>query len=226
VSRWFNAAAAEWVIFEAQGVPRELLSTLIMVALHADYDGRSAYPSASTVAELTRKSERQAKRDLDKLESLGLLSPGDRRVVLHIRADMRPNVYDLPAAGREYVGRHRKRGVTDVTPNGVSPTSPREANGVTSGAERGDITPQNGVSPTSPEEFFKNSGKGAPPPADGGAVGGGAPETQNPAMVALAAEPTHCADPRCRGSRFPVDPATGMHDECKGFARFRAVKIR
>lgn len=76
-------------------VPAELVSTLLGLANHADQNGRHAYPSQATLAHYTRKSERQVRRDLTRLEELGLVRRGDQRLVLHIDPDRRPVVWDL-----------------------------------------------------------------------------------------------------------------------------------
>jgi hypothetical protein len=122
-------------------VPARLVSTLIAIAAYAGEDGRGAYPSGATVAILTRKSESQAKRDMAELEKLGLLLAGDERIVKDIRADRRPNVYDL------------------AMPRGASERPPSQDPRGASGHRTGRISEQNGVRPDAPEEFLKNSGK-------------------------------------------------------------------
>ena len=222
--RWFNSAAVEWVLYDAPAdLSPGLVLTLAVVASFTGTDGRAAYPSAATVAMLTRKSEKQARRDLHELVKRGLLSAGDRRAVQKLRADRRPDVWDLPESAREYIGRHRKR-TSRLDTHGESSMSTREENDWTSDASTtGHLRPDDSP-PMSTEEFLKNSGKGAPPPAVGGTADD-APESQK-LPVTLAAERARCADPRCRGSRFPIDLETGMHDECRGFARFRTVTVR
>lgn len=194
MSRWFNSAAVEWVMYEA---PRDLPPgpawTLAVVASFAGADGRAAFPSAETIAKLTRRSKRQVQRDLDDLAARGLLVPGDPRAVITLRADQRPNVWDLPPTAREYVGRHRKRGDTTSSRAGRQHVIPSDS--------RGDISAVNGVTKAterddtmSPEEFLKNSGKGAAP-ADGGTADGDAPEGQNPPRAGIA-------DPEALASRL------------------------
>ena len=141
---WLSKPAVLWALHEAPDVPARLVSTLIAVAVYASADGRGAYPSAATIAAITRKSETQAKRDLAELEKRGLIAPGDGRTVKDIRADRRPNVYDLAMS----------RGASGRTPQ----ERPRGA----SGNRTGCIPPQNGVRPDAPEEFLKNSGRRAP----------------------------------------------------------------
>jgi helix-turn-helix protein len=141
---WLSKAAVLWVLDDAAAVPPQLVSTLLAVARYAGEDGRGAHPSATTVARHTRKTERQAKRDLGELVRLGLLLRGDQELVKEVRADRRPTVYDLAMP----------RGVTDVTP---------PANGVTHRVGRGDTQGQHGVSPMSPEEILKTSRTSRPP---------------------------------------------------------------
>ena len=138
--RWLSKAAVLWVLYEAPGVPAHLLSTLIAVAAHTDQDGKGAYISAATAAEITRKTERNAKKDLAELTRLGLLLPGNQRIVAHIRADRRPNVYDLPM------------------PRGVAHDTPPSPNGVSQATARGVAQSPNGVSQATPEEVLKTSG--------------------------------------------------------------------
>ena len=117
--RWLGKAAVLWVLYEAPDVPAHLLATLLAVAAHAGPDGKGAYISVSTVAELTRKTESQARRDLHALEKLKLLHRGNQRLTAHIRPDRRPVVYDLPVP---------ERGSTHAPPrgNGVAPVRQEE----------------------------------------------------------------------------------------------------
>jgi hypothetical protein len=158
--RWVSQSAVYWALCEAGGVPARLVSTLVAVAMFADEHGRGAWPSAATVAAMTRKSETQAKRDLGELEKLRLIQPGDRRLVMHMRADRRPNVWDLAMP---------ERGPSRRTPQG----GPRGASGDGTGC----IPLQNGVRPDAPEEFLKNSEQDAPDARAAGA-GDDAPSTQ------------------------------------------------
>ena len=148
---WISKPAVLWVLYEAEDVPARLLSTLLVVAVYTDSSGKGAYVSASTVAQLTRKTERQAKRDLHELEELKLIRRGNQKLVAHIRPDRRPVVYNLPMA---------KRGDTHDTPSRDDTHDTPQPNGVTHRAERGDIQSQNGVSPMSPKEVQKTSGVG------------------------------------------------------------------
>jgi endogenous inhibitor of DNA gyrase (YacG/DUF329 family) len=140
---WLSKPALLWAFDEAPEVPARLVSTLLAVARYAGTDGRGSHPSAATLAAMTRKTERQAKRDLAELEKLKLVRRGNQRTVAYIRADRRPTVYDLAMP----------RGDTHDTPSG--------GHGVTPRVERGDTQGQNGVSPMSPEEVLKTSGKRA-----------------------------------------------------------------
>ena len=143
MGKWLSKAPVLWALYEAPDVPARLVSALVAVAAFADEDGRGAYPSAVTVAMLTRKSESQAKRDLAKLEELKLLKRGDRRITAHIRADRRPKVYDL------------------AMPRGARRRPPSQSPRGASGDRTGRSSLQNGGRPDAPEEFLKNSGKRA-----------------------------------------------------------------
>jgi hypothetical protein len=116
---------------EAPGVPDWLVSTLTAVARFADEDGRGAYPSAAAVAKITRKSRTQAGRNMAALAARGLLLPGDPGLVKDIRADRRPNVYDLPmprgASGR--TPQQSSRGASGRTPSRGPRGAPGDATG-------------------------------------------------------------------------------------------------
>lgn len=213
MATWLGKAAVLWVLDEAQDVPAHLVSTLVAVARYADNEGRGAHPSALTVATHTRKTERQAKRDLAALEQLGLLLPGDTRIVARIRSDRRPNVYDLPM------------------PRGDTHDTPRGTHGVTYRAARGDIQGQNGVSPMSPKEFQKNSRTRAPraravapkttlaaPPCPVCGLPFSAEILADPDVraLAMAGDLTHfnreCVDPACReGDHLKCPDSDGTH---------------
>jgi hypothetical protein len=167
--RWFNAAAVEWVMFEApRDIPPGAAWTLAAVASFTGTDGRAAYPSIETIAMLTRRSESQVRRDVAWLTRRGLLTRGDPRAVADMRADRRTKVWDLACAAREYIAQHRQRGVM-VTPR-PDPRGVKTApNGVSKSPERGVMV--------TPEELFKSSGKGAPLARTAGA-GDDAPPAQ------------------------------------------------
>jgi hypothetical protein len=136
-SRWLSRPAVLWAFYDAEGVPTHLVAALIVVAAHAGEDGRGAYPSVATVAAAIRKNKRNTKRDLAELCELGLLLPGDASLARKIRADRRPNVYDLPML----------RGGADDTPYSSDGVSHRTARGVAQG--------HHGVSRMTPEKSLK-----------------------------------------------------------------------
>lgn len=141
--KWLSKAAVLWALDEAGDIPPRLVATLIAVARYAGEDGRGAHPSAATIAAHIRKNERNTKKDLAELARLGLLLPGDHRLVAHIRADKRPAVYDLPM------------------PRGVAQDTPLNGHGVSQMAPRGVADGPNGVSQATPKEILKGSGIGA-----------------------------------------------------------------
>jgi hypothetical protein len=136
--RWVSRPAVEWALRDAPGVPARLVSTLVAVAAAASEDGTGAYPSAATVALITRKSVSQAGRDIAALVRLGLLLPGDAGLVKNIRADRRPKVYDVPLS----------RAAPRRTPSKEARPAPRRGPskeaGAASGARTGRIPPPNG----------------------------------------------------------------------------------
>jgi hypothetical protein len=139
--QWFGMNAVAWVLDHAPKVPAALVSTLVAVARHANNEGCNAYPSVPTIASATRKSERQVKRDLAELRQLGLLLPGDVRIVEKLfPADRRPAIYDLPLHLRRGDTYDTSRGDMDVTARGDME------------GETGCHTGSDGVSPTTPKE--------------------------------------------------------------------------
>lgn len=107
---------------------------LILTALaeRAGEDGTAAWPAISEVAYRARCSVRTVHRRLPTLIEQGVLTLGDQRLVEHLRRDRRPVVYDLNLA----------------LVRGDSLT-PRDADGVTPEAGRGDTGDADGVTPVS-----------------------------------------------------------------------------
>lgn len=157
--KWLSSAAVLWVMDEAPAVPPHLFAALAAVARYADEDGRGAYPARSTVAAIIRKSEGNTRKDLAALRKLGLLLPGDQRLVKDMRPDRRPFVYDLPMS----------RGVAHDPSHGGSHRTPRSGNGGSHRVITGGRTRSSGGSHTTPEEVLKTSGTGAAPGDDAAA---------------------------------------------------------
>ncbi len=88
--------ALNWVLNDAPDLPSDLIPIMIGLANHAGSDGRGAYPSQARLAWYARCSERTVRRHLVRAQKAGLISPGDQRFVLHLPADKRPVVWDLP----------------------------------------------------------------------------------------------------------------------------------
>lgn len=84
-----------WALEQAPDVPAQALGVLMGLANHADERGRGAYAGQELLAEYARKSDRQARTDLARLEEAGLIRRGDQSLVSHLRADKRPVVWDL-----------------------------------------------------------------------------------------------------------------------------------
>jgi Helix-turn-helix domain len=87
--------AMTWALREAPDVPASCVAILIGLSAHVDDNGRNAYPSESTLAEYTRKTVRQVRRDLRELERLGLIRRGDQSAVSRLPPQYRPTVYDV-----------------------------------------------------------------------------------------------------------------------------------
>ena len=125
--KWLSRPAVLWAMDEAEAVPARLRSTLFAVARYADEHGRGAYPSLAQVAWITGKSRAQAGKDIAALAELGVLLPGDPGLVKDIRADVRPNVYDLA------MPRVSSRRDTPVSPRRDTPRGSRVSSGAGTG---------------------------------------------------------------------------------------------
>ncbi|MFJ8195223.1 helix-turn-helix domain-containing protein [Streptomyces sp. NPDC096094] len=76
------------------------LLVLIRVANHTNGEMRGCYASAETLAGECLMGESTVLKHLRRLKAGGVLVPGDKELVSHLRADRRPPVYDL-AGGHE-----------------------------------------------------------------------------------------------------------------------------
>jgi hypothetical protein len=75
--------------------PSSAYRVLIKLADHADQWGKSAWRDNAQLAVELGTSKRTIERAIRDLKVLGLIKPGDQRLVGHIRPDRRPTVYDL-----------------------------------------------------------------------------------------------------------------------------------
>ncbi|MFE4829808.1 hypothetical protein [Streptomyces sp. NPDC056672] len=76
------------------------LLVLIRVGNHVGADMRGCFAKAATLARESLMGESTVLKHLRALKAVGVLLPGDEKLVDHIRADKRPPVYDL-AGGHE-----------------------------------------------------------------------------------------------------------------------------
>jgi len=72
---------------------------LLALAIHANDDGTSAWPSQKTIAVYAEVTVRTVRTKLEYLQEKGLIRPGDERVVSHLPANRRPQVWDLNITG-------------------------------------------------------------------------------------------------------------------------------
>lgn len=87
--------ALTWVIYGvAPDIKHADFRTLLVLADHADYQGMGAYPSRSTISRLTGYSMRTVSYALKSLESSGLISRGDQRIVSGL-GGYKPTVWNL-----------------------------------------------------------------------------------------------------------------------------------
>lgn len=129
-----SVKAMAWVWDESQASGSDLL-VLLAIADAADHDGTNAWPSIATLAAKTRLSERTVQRSIRALVDLGELEVQEQAGgFAGMRSDRRPNRYWVLMAPAD-------DGVTDRHP---------EADGVTSGAVRGDNQRADGVTLVTP----------------------------------------------------------------------------
>lgn len=88
-------AVMTWVLEEAPDLPGHCFAVLMALASKAREDGTGARPGQQWLADRTRKTARQVRSDLAKLEDLGLIRRGDQGLVAHLPADEAPVVWDL-----------------------------------------------------------------------------------------------------------------------------------
>lgn len=121
------------------GLPTTEKMILLVLADHADDDGRNCWPSVATIARKASVSERQVQRLLQGLIGQGFIRV-DRQAggTRDMRDDRRPNAYT-------------------ITLNGATYTPPREDERGDIGAPRGDIHDAHGVKPTSPKPSIEPS---------------------------------------------------------------------
>src|SRR5690554_6229292 len=216
--------ALTWALEDAPDVPPHLVATLVGLANHADEHGRGAYPSQPRLARYTRKGERNVRRDLDALESLGLIRRGDQRYTAHLPPDRRPVVWDLamerrraPAPRPGERGRPPARDDADVTPSA-------ETGGRTRPPETGGRTRQNGGAHTSPrgrahtpaEPSLEPSLEPSPPsssPADPPAPSGAAARAEGEGETAPETDHTPPPAPVEGGDQADADPAVTARAE-------------
>lgn len=87
--------AITWVLNDAPGLPAHAFGVLVGLANHADPEGKGAFAAQGRLGHYSRKTDRQVRRDLELLESIGLIRRGKQELVRHIPADRRPIVWDL-----------------------------------------------------------------------------------------------------------------------------------
>jgi hypothetical protein len=146
--------AVGWVLKDAPGVPAQCVSVLIGLADHADKRGRGSYPSAATLAEYARKSERQVRYDLRLLTEAKLIRPGNQELVKKFPVNRRPVVYDLAMERSSALGVQPVApplGVQPGSPQGVQSTAPQDARQPIAPQTDADLQEQTGVQSGSPQ---------------------------------------------------------------------------
>ena len=88
--------ALEWAMYQvpSEMVKGALLRILLLLADHADTQGKGAFPSQKRIVALTGYSRRTIQNGLHELEAAGLIRRGDQRITEHL-GKYRPVVWDL-----------------------------------------------------------------------------------------------------------------------------------
>lgn len=88
--------ALEWAMYDvpAEMVKGALLRILLLLADHADTQGKGAFPSQKRIVAMTGYSRRTIQNGLHDLETAGLIRRGDQRITEHL-GKYRPIVWDL-----------------------------------------------------------------------------------------------------------------------------------
>ena len=124
--------ATTWALYDV-GPEVDPYARLILLVLadHADNDGRGAGLSKASLARYVGCGETTVYRRLADLERAGLIARGDQDVVAYLPADRRPTVWDLPRVrGASRAPRRPSRGASR-TPR------TRGTSGVPAGCQRG-----------------------------------------------------------------------------------------
>lgn len=108
--------ATSWAMCEASthGDAQAKL-VLICLANFARPDGTGAYPTVRSIVAMTEIPERSVRRKLALLKDMGLIRPGDQRLVAGYSADKRPIVYDLVMKGARESGMSEQQEQARVT---------------------------------------------------------------------------------------------------------------
>lgn len=111
---------------------------LLKFANVADERGQRAWIAKSTMADDLGVSQRSIHRAVKELLNERLITPGDQRYVMHLRADRRPTVYDinLMHSAHEMVALTLDDGVTSGVTQLSTGVTTAVADGVTTGVTR------------------------------------------------------------------------------------------
>lgn len=71
------------------------VAVLVVMVDHMSVSGRGCYASQETIAKESKTSVRTVRRCIGDFEAMGVFRRGDWRLVQHLRADRRPDVWDL-----------------------------------------------------------------------------------------------------------------------------------
>ncbi|WP_075958066.1 helix-turn-helix domain-containing protein [Ornithinimicrobium sp. CNJ-824] len=141
-------AAISWATHAEQSGTMDASHRLVLVILasHADPEGRGAWPSAQTISDRLGIDKRSVRRSLKWLQEHDVIRRGDQAAVHHVPEGKRPVVWDLA-----------------MPADGVTRPSPlTRPSRVTSTTSRGDETVRGGVTRPSPKPTTRTTTEPTP----------------------------------------------------------------
>lgn len=209
-----SVQAMAWAIEQQDVADAPARHVLLCLANYADARGDSAFPSAGTLARDTGLSERTIRSKLDLLRELGVIVPGNQRVVAAYidRLDKRPVCYKLNLSRGAGAACRSPSGVQDV-PSGVHLAQ----SGVQLTQERGAALAERGAGAAPNPSFNRHKEPPIEPPLNQSA----------PARAALAKKPAPESLPELP-DWIPVDAWAGfveMRKSLKAPLTWNAAKL-
>lgn len=145
--------ALEWAMYQVPSeiVKGALLRILLLLADHADTQGKGAFPSQKRIVALTGYSRRTIQNGLHELEAAGLIRRGDQRITEHL-GKYRPVVWDLTM--KDFRG--AKNTPLEQSTQGAQHTAPlNELEGRNQGRKKTSLGAQSGAQHDCAQNLYK-----------------------------------------------------------------------